>query len=857
MTPAGIVECAIAKGIALISITDHNRIGNVEEALLCAEGQGILVVPGVELTTIQGHLLVYFETLEQLTRFYGKLDFNQDRTMCSKAITDCLDLAKEYEGFGIAAHIDRDCGFETQMVHYNPAKKAIVTHPTLLAIEVANSENLNWFSHNDSHEGRRSCFQARLKALQAHSDYCWPTVMFSDAHTMAALSGAAEGSQITRLKMDQLSFSALRIALMDASSRVKTEETIPKRIPRFIGMRTEGGFLGTQTIHFNRNLNCIIGGRGTGKSTLLESLRVASGNGSSSSLVDSEAWLDLIRIVYEDETGQQHLLERRKGEAEVKSLLAVAAPLTRVPIESYGQGETASRIQGCTEDPSVLLEFLDNFIDTGVLAEQDEALREQLASNRRAMSEVKKRLANLPRVVELFNDAQRKVETLKTEKVGELVSLEQSLSEGRKFRADVVEKLGELVTTVRRALQDRQLMENLLALEATSLVVGKCQLERIKKIIEIINENLDEVEQSWTEKSNIHIERLKAEIEDWKAQETKLEEKIESKRRELQAKGIELDAKFIRKLTGDLANYRGKLTELKADQARLKELKKERAELVKQRRGCKAQISSTRTAWARRISEELRAAVSDYEISVKFRSGRLSRDAAELIKDQMEWRTRQVPRAQLITEQYSPFELLDIGKNGDSNALAEIKGVDGDQVLSKSDIQSLLRILKEPEVIEQLEAVCYEDLPEISVAKRFEQPNGEIRVVTRGFSRLSLGQQQAVLLSILMFSKSMSPLIIDQPEDNLDNEFIYRTIVGNLKRVKEKRQVIIVTHNANIAVLGDSELILPLKATSERAHVMDRGSIDCESTRRVTCEILEGSEEAFRRRQQIYQLGSE
>ena len=84
-------------------------------------------------------------------------------------------------------------------------------------------------------------------------------------------------------------------------------------------------------------------------------------------------------------------------------------------------------------------------------------------------------------------------------------------------------------------------------------------------------------------------------------------------------------------------------------------------------------------------------------------------------------------------------------------------------------------------------------------------------------SQLSLGQQQSILLAILLHSKNNYPLIIDQPEDNLDSEFIYKSIVRNLRRIKEKRQVIIVTHNPNIGVLGDAELIIPLKSTSVKS----------------------------------------
>jgi predicted ATPase len=104
----------------------------------------------------------------------------------------------------------------------------------------------------------------------------------------------------------------------------------------------------------------------------------------------------------------------------------------------------------------------------------------------------------------------------------------------------------------------------------------------------------------------------------------------------------------------------------------------------------------------------------------------------------------------------------------------------------------------------------------------------------------------------MLTSESTAPLIVDQPEDNLDSEFIYKTLVPVIRMAKERRQVIVVTHNANIAVLGDAEQIIVLKATSEHALITSRGSIDEPRTRDEACAILEGSREAFERRARIY-----
>ena len=106
----------------------------------------------------------------------------------------------------------------------------------------------------------------------------------------------------------------------------------------------------------------------------------------------------------------------------------------------------------------------------------------------------------------------------------------------------------------------------------------------------------------------------------------------------------------------------------------------------------------------------------------------------------------------------------------------------------------------------------------------------------------------------MLTSSSRQPLIIDQPEDNLDGEFIYRSLVAALRRAKERRQVIVVTHNPNIAVLGDAEQLIVLKSFSDRGQVVASESIDDAKARSLACEVLEGTAEAFQRRMRIYGL---
>lgn len=147
----------------------------------------------------------------------------------------------------------------------------------------------------------------------------------------------------------------------------------------------------------------------------------------------------------------------------------------------------------------------------------------------------------------------------------------------------------------------------------------------------------------------------------------------------------------------------------------------------------------------------------------------------------------------------------------------------------------------------ELEQIAPDDLPEISLTTEIKEQPRKV-----DFEHLSFGQKASILLGALLFSSEQTPLIIDQPEDHLDSQFIASTVVRVLRRVKERRQVIIATHNANITVLGDAEQIVPLQAYRGRGRVREVGSVDAADTRQRTCETLEGGEAAYKRRGEMY-----
>jgi predicted ATPase len=850
MTPEAIVDTALAENLQIIAITDHNVIGNVRRAIKHSEGKPVFVVPGVELSTSQGHFLVYCSTPDKLEGFYGKLKISPDKKTCYDTIPQCLKYAEEYDGFGICAHIDLDNGLENAHPKYDAFKQEILSCKNLLALEISNADMSAWFSISDESADRKKCAALRCKQLEKEEDIELPKVMGSDAHSVGAMGKNAAGNRrLTRFKMESLSFDSLRIALLDGAARVRLEDLIPSGIPHFIGMKLEGGFLKDQIVHFSRNLTCIIGGRGAGKSTMLESLRVASGNLVDNPLIDSEVWPDAIILVYEDEVGNQHALTRSK--LNEVSNIDPDGP-TQFPIESYGQGETAATIQHCDQDPAILLAFLDSFIDLAEMRRADEDLRTALLESQTEIERLQLDLNRIPEIESAKKVADQQVETLKNQKAREVVELEQKLANERLFRKQLSVKLKTMLTSINDSLASGDLNNLVAGVDGSTLAVGKAQFEAVKALVTDLTTNIDTLAVQLKAKINDTTAKIVAQLKLWAANEQETQAKIEDLRRELEKQKIKLDIAFIRKVTQDATDYAAKLVELKKSIAKQQDAYRNRRELLRTRRELKSKMFTSRQAFATVMNRNLSSAVVDYRVTIRFHEGVLSKELEELIKNEMGWRTSRVPKAHLIVNCISPFGLLDAVDKKNPAVLLNIVDENKNQAFSKIEALEILHKLAQWEPHVAIQRCAFEDLPDIKVSREVTNADGTKSYPVRDFSKLSIGQQQSILLSILLFSKSKTPLIIDQPEDNLDSEFIYKTIVRSLRGIKEHRQVIIVTHNANITVLGDAELIIPLRGSSDLAVIRDRGSIDNKETKEMVCTILEGSRKAFMRSREVY-----
>lgn len=146
--------------------------------------------------------------------------------------------------------------------------------------------------------------------------------------------------------------------------------------------------------------------------------------------------------------------------------------------------------------------------------------------------------------------------------------------------------------------------------------------------------------------------------------------------------------------------------------------------------------------------------------------------------------------------------------------------------------------------VDQLQLLIPDD--DISIVYKPKNDNKYIPLTSA-----SAGQKATAILTFLL-SFGDYPLILDQPEDDLNGKLVYELIVDRIKVAKSKRQIIVVTHNANIPVNADSELIICLSSTEKNMTINRMGTIDIPEIKKEVCDVMEGSVDAFMMRAKRY-----
>jgi len=857
MTPETIVNSAVRQGLSIIAITDHNSAANVQAAIDYARqhhSNKLLVLAGVEVTTSHGHLLAYFapDRVDDLSRFLIRLDLIGDmgaeNTRTAKSMADTIAEADRLGGICVAAHIDRaKTGFESFGSGFQNWKKDILGSVGLYGLECDATEHLAWYSEDDEHspagDERRKMLEERRGVPGLAPRHHLAHIQGSDAHSMAQFERQDHHKQWSRVKLSELTFAALRTAFIDPTARVRASASVPLTIPRVRGIAITGGFLHGQNIHFSNNLNCFIGGRGTGKSTAIRAIAYAFGI--NDEFGDYDSCPDAVTVFCEDDNGIQYRYERtRGGEIDVKA--KEDRSITDVPIDSFrieyfGQGELAKIAENPLKNPVLFQEFLDRHTSLRDLVETEAEVVTSLRENASRLQPLESAFSQLTGKKTTLDEINKKLQIAQEGNLREVVATQSKLASEKTVRESVEAIVSDYTAgyTLSNILRD---FDEIVATAGTctddTASIGT--LASIKDIIKTNNAAIEKKEAELRSLLRVAATALTRFSEQMKANHLRMSSEVATKIADLRARGLATDLSGLEKLLRDKTTVAREIAVVQQRTNERRLCREQRASLRMQLATVRSDITKRRKVQLKDINRNLGTTIRDYTIFVRYDDDGIT-DEFECFL-QREMTGTYMPDAVILTlcRNITPSELADLVLDRDEAAI-----VSGAKVSTEWAAKIIDKLCYWHKLFE-LQVLAKQPKPVINVRTK-TTPQKEIPVL-----QLSDGQRHTIFLTIAMLAESNIPLVIDQPEDDLDNAFIASSIVSTLRRVKERRQVILVTHNANIAVLGDSELILPMQRVSDCGSSSDCGSIDTETTKVRVLAILEGGPEAFQRRREMY-----
>lgn len=836
------VAAARQAGIEVVAVTDHFRVASSATLVQAFEDAGIIVFPGFEANSSEGiHLLCLFEpgtSLGELEQHIGACRV-ADRTAQSPISTEgceaLLRIVTDLGGLCVAPHVCSASGLLATL--RGTARALIWKSEYLLAVGLP---------------GPRREAPEQYREILANKD--GPTerlqpICVLNANDVSRPTDFALATTSCRIKMTQVSVEGLRQSFMDWESRVRLHSDMSDSDHiEVVAVGWRGGLFDGQSLHLNSGLNVLVGGRGAGKSTMIESLRFAfdvmprgaearrSHGAITAATLGSGASVSVL-IRSPIPSPQHYLIERIYGQRPVirderGEVLQVSPTEVIGPIDIFGQHE----ISELTRQPEQLAEILRRFTapDADHTEERKsylqslEASRKSIVQAQDEISEIEDVLAALPGLRENL----RRFETagLK-EKLAEKTSID---AEDRIFGiADQAlvtlendahsidasdEDARSFVPDDGAKLPNHELLAELDAVSATIHRARKRAARFLRASAQRAREKAATIKVQWTPLQQAANDRYEAMV------------------KELEADGH--DPKKFVSIQNQVEALKPKEALRKAKGAHLEELLKARADLLRNWEAFKAEDLRELKKAARRVTERLKGTV---RVTVQS-DGDLGKVGA-LLKDRVTGNISQALERLRGVDDLGLSVLANHIRNGAQSLITAygFSQASADKIAQGGNALAL--------EVEQCE------LPSRAIV--------ELNIGAKGaeawktLDELSTGQKATAVLLLLLL-ESRAPLIVDQPEDDLDNHFIADTIVPAMRSEKGRRQFIFSSHNANIPVLGDAEQIIGLKATVEGGfeHVsIDPilcGSIDVASVNSLVKEVLEGGKRAFLTRRLKY-----
>jgi energy-coupling factor transporter ATP-binding protein EcfA2 len=609
-----------------------------------------------------------------------------------------------------------------------------------------------------------------------------------------------------------------------------------------------GGFLAGTRLEFADGLNCLIGGRGAGKTTALEFLRFGLGlmpdpkvnpqrHRTIDALVKANLGNGRLKIELRTKTNMRYTAGRSAHESvQVLNEVGTAVPISLDRDQIFGADVfSQNEIEEIASSPSAQLELLDRFQENETIAigRELEQLQRQLDQStvdlRRADDEVddaRVRASELPVLQERLKGL--------AEISGPDADRINAAHAAKSLRAREA-KLPELITAaLQKLVREIRASQSAFQASADAQLDGQIRLGPNRELFETIYQDV----QTFSEYVASAVESIENEaktLEDGtRARASVLAEQHaiqEAEYRTVIAASQEQGERAAERvgLQTALVNAQSAANEQLAKEQQRQALAKVRAELLKRTSELRDQRFSLRKQIAERLSNQFPS------IRVTVTQAADLYDYQELVTDALKGSgVKQGVAAERLCQAFLPTELADVVAANDLDTLMRRSGFDEDRS------KKILSTLRNGGSHYSIEIVALNDRPCIELL------DGD---TFKESTHLSTGQRCTTILPILL-TQSERPLLIDQPEDNLDNAFVYETIVRALQTIKGGRQVIFVTHNPNIPVLGGAERVFVFSSDGQHSSLKQVGTVD--ECREQIERILEGGREAFLLRKARY-----
>ena len=804
---------------------------------------GIVVLPGFEAVTKEGvHFLCLFDpskSAEAIERAIGACGVHGDGIGAVGEL-DSLELLAKGKDWGavfVAAHVAAAGGLLATLK--GASRAAVWRHELLMACSLPGPVS----AAPDAH---RNILRNKDKAHHRTR----PVAIINAQDVSAPAEASAAGSSCW-IKVSEVTVQGLRQAFLDPESRVRLgSDAVPDPHTEFLAVAWEGGFLDGVGFRLNENLNALIGGRGSGKSTIIESVRYALGlepiGGDA-----RKAHQGFIKGVLRDGTKvsllirshtpapQDYLIERTVPNAPVVrgrdgTVLGISPGDVAPHTEVYGQHEIAE----LARSPEKLTLLLERFMTPDHAASKRKAeLRTKLSKSRtqvlergRRVEESKAKLSRLPALEERLRRYNEAGVEARLKDRSQLVTEERILTSASNALApfrEIPNSIRESLPIDRGFLADAKLQD----------LPGKAILRQLDPVMVVLEEELKtsaETIESLLERADDGIGAVRAK---WDVRKKVVQDAFDKVLRELQA--TKIDAK-------DFLEIRKDIEELVPVRDGLPGLEAELQETLTNRRGLLVDWEDAKTAEFRELDRAAGRVTRQLDGRVRVRVSYAGdrEPLFDLLHADVGGRLSETIDIIKTVPQLSVTALTQAWRAG-AGELVKNYGIPIAQAerLASAPLEAVMKV-------EELELPPTTEI-ELNLSSDAANPSW------RQLDDLSTGQKATAVLLLLLL-ESEAPLVVDQPEDDLDNRFITDGVVPKMREEKRRRQFVFATHNANIPVLGDAELIVGLEASGEagrgrgRVDMANIGSIDNTSVRELTEELLEGGRLAFEMRRMKY-----